>query len=102
MSSVYLGGFRGMSWQKWNLLFMIMFSLVYDHLKLRKFVCFLATVGAGPLPQSPPFCTAGFVQAKTLAHLLAATLGPPSHLDEVGESRNVQLVTDFNHPPTCQ
>lgn len=94
-----------MSWQKWNLLFTIVFSLVYDHLELRNFVCFLATVGAGPLPQSPPFCIAGFVQAKTLVHLLAATLDSPllhAHLDQGGELRNVQLVTDFNHTATCQ
>ena len=68
-----------MFWQKWNLLFMIMFSLVYDHLKLRNFVCFLATVETGPT-----FCTAMFLQTKTLVHLLAATLGSPCTLGRRG------------------
>ncbi len=46
-----------------------MFSLVFTHLKLRIIVfslplneLFISIEGVGPLPQSPPYCTAIFLQ----------------------------------------
>ncbi len=35
-------GFRGIYWQKWSIISIIMFSLVYNHLKLRIVVFALA------------------------------------------------------------
>ncbi len=56
-------GFRGIYWPKWNIIFVIMFSFVYNHLKLRCMVFslasneqFISTQGAGPLLRSPPCC----------------------------------------------
>ena len=51
-------GFRGIFFQKWNVVFIIMFNYVYKHLKLR----IVLWNNVGCLPRSLAHCTAMFLQ----------------------------------------
>lgn len=61
-------GFREIWEQKWNIILMIMFSTVYNHLKLNHCISFFTLelalyikLGSGS-SWSPPFSTAMFLQ----------------------------------------
>lgn len=56
-------GFRGIYWQKWKIIFIFLFSVVYDHVQ----VCFCITlewafyIYGCPLQQNPPCGTTMFL-----------------------------------------